>query len=132
MCWVREMRRARCSHRRRFGIRALTVWKSFYRFAGFRKTRKNKKIQEKKAFHFLYFFLFSFVFSCFFQAAEGVILIPNSRSHRESMTIKVKALCAFFLFSIRKVCKSLVSVNMRMRFCEYERLFFFLIVKFAA
>ena len=29
--------------------------------------------------HILYFFLFSFVFSYFFQAAEGVILTPNSR-----------------------------------------------------
>ena len=35
---------------------------------------------KKKAFHFLYFFLFSIVFSCFSQAAEGVILIPNSRN----------------------------------------------------
>ena len=34
----------------------------FYRFAGFRKTRKNKKIQEKKHSTFSIFFLFSFVF----------------------------------------------------------------------
>jgi len=34
---------------------------------------------KKKAFHFPYFFLFSFVFSCFSKAAEGVILILNLR-----------------------------------------------------
>ena len=56
--------------------------KFFYRFAGFRKTRKNKKIQEKNLVRFWglttfitsmpYFFLFSFVFSYFLEAAEGV------------------------------------------------------------
>ena len=47
-----------------------------YSVAELRKIRKYKK----KALHVLYFFfLFSFVFSCFFQAAEGVILTPNSR-----------------------------------------------------
>jgi len=46
-----------------------------------RALEKQEKIKNtrKKHFTFSIFFLFSFVFSYFFQAAEGVILIPNSR-----------------------------------------------------
>ena len=36
-----------CNKWRQFGVRAFTVRKSFYRFAGFRKTRKNKKASDK-------------------------------------------------------------------------------------
>jgi len=40
---------------RPFDIRELHFGSSFYRFAGFRKTRKNKKIQEKSISLSLFF-----------------------------------------------------------------------------
>ena len=62
--------------------------KFFYRFAGFRRTRKNKKIQEKNLVRFWglttfitsmpYFFLFSFVFFYFFVVAVGVNQITET------------------------------------------------------
>jgi len=53
-----------------------------------RALEKQEKIKKYKKKHFTfsifsYFFLFSLVFSCFFQAAEGVILTPNSRSFND-------------------------------------------------
>jgi len=50
-------------------------------FTASRALEKQEKIKKhkQKAFHVFYFFLFSFVFSYFSKAAEGVILIPNSR-----------------------------------------------------
>ena len=60
-------------------IRELNFGVLFTALRALEKQEKIKKYKKKSISLSLFFFLFSFVFSYFFQAAEGVILIPNSR-----------------------------------------------------